>query len=120
MQGETGSMWGGRMRLIDADAIKIPKVEPDLYEDCSRCKMYSECDFYDFLDQAPTVDQWHYPSKGEYPTEGEELLCRIKNKSFILKYVSDEFGRTVFQETKHSFYETVNCWQYIEPPKEEA
>ena len=57
------------MRLIDADALKIPSTSVDIFENCRNCRLLDEEQVREIIDNAPTIDaveikhghwtQWH-------------------------------------------------------------
>lgn len=104
------------MRLIDKDEL-INAIE-------------KHCDLYDYIEreptafdiekivrQFPTIDQWHYPSRGELPPSGEEVLCFLWGTTPDVGCWNEKDELWHFDEFEE---ETVDCWQYIIPPKEEA
>ena len=44
------------MRLIDADAIKIPNTHADIFENCRNCKLLDAEQVKELIDSAPTID----------------------------------------------------------------
>lgn len=43
------------MRLIDADAIKIPSTSVDMFENCRNCNLLDEYQVREIIDSAPTI-----------------------------------------------------------------
>ena len=108
-------------RLIDADAL-MELIEKTHCTGCNnynkvRCRACGIGDMLDYLDDAPTVDLWHYPSKGEYPPSGEEVLCLLWGTTPDVGCWNEKDKLWHFDEFEE---EDVDCWQYIELPKEEA
>ena len=44
------------MRLIDADALKIPSTSVDMFENCRNCRLLDEEQVREIIDNAPTID----------------------------------------------------------------
>ena len=118
-----------KMRLIDADSIKgfaltiiLKEATSNLLKGHTKGKneviRKSVETFLTIIDGIPTVNEWHYPSKGEYPKEGEMVLLLTNEGVPYLGHFANEY----YWETD-SFVRTsacIKCWQYIEPPKENA
>ena len=104
------------MRLIDADSLIY-----QVHENFDEIEVYGSgvtianlCE--DKINEAPTVDLWHYPSKGDYPPSGEEVLCWLWGTTPDVGCWNEKDELWHFDEFEE---ETVDCWQYIVPPKEE-
>lgn len=44
------------MRLIDADALKIPSTSVDMFENCRNCRLLDEEQVREIIDNAPSID----------------------------------------------------------------
>ena len=44
------------MRLIDADALKIPSTSVNMFENCRNCRLLDEEQVREIIDNAPTID----------------------------------------------------------------
>jgi hypothetical protein len=103
------------MRLIDADKVL---EEWDERTDDHRI---TDSEFHRMINEdLPIIDLgWHYPSKGEFPPSGEEVLCWYEPD---IKVVAQYFASDGiwFCDALISGHRPPVCWQYIEPPKEEA
>lgn len=93
------------MRIIDADALKIPNTYTDAFENCRNCKLLDQDQVREIINNAPTIDavsEW-IPCSERLPDERGQYL--------VTTYAyNDYYYVDVLSFHKGKFYSTDSEW----------
>ena len=76
------------MRLIDADALKIPSTSVDMFENCRNCRLLDEEQVREIIDNAPTIDAVSVVH-GEWIDRGMRVPSSWVKKCSLCGYETD-------------------------------